>query len=81
MVHGGYRSLPALRQLQAPTGNLTDDFLEQLAAAYTELIAYKQPPAPAIAEQTESPIRTVHRWVAEARKRGKLPPGKKGRVG
>lgn len=71
----------SLTELKAPTAGLTDEFLDQLAAAYRELAAAKRAPAPAIAEQTGRPVGTVHRWIAEARKRGYLPPAQRGRVG
>lgn len=71
----------SLVSLQRPTGLLTDDFLEQLSAAYLELAMKDRAPAPAIARQTGAPVRTVHRWIAEARKRGHLPPARRGRAG
>lgn len=67
--------------LRRPNGLLTDDFLRRLSAAYLELAMKDRAPAPAIARQTGAPVRTVHRWIAEARKRGHLPPGRRGRVG
>ena len=38
-------------------------------------------PAKAIAEHSDVPGGTVHGWIHEARLRGKLPPGTKGRAG
>ncbi|MEH0584454.1 hypothetical protein QA942_10225 [Streptomyces sp. B21-106] len=70
--------LPAL---QPPEGRLTDDFLQDVAAAYRWYTEAKQPPAPAIAEQTSVPVRRVHRWVSDARKRGFLPLARPGRAG
>lgn len=79
----GRRLIEATRpkSLQRPNGLLTDDFLRQLGTAYLELAIEGQAPAPAIARQTGAPVRTVHRWIAEARKRGHLPTGRRGRVG
>lgn len=69
------------RRVQAPGGHLTDDFLGDVAAAYTALTAREIPPAPAIAEMSGAPVRTVHRWILTARRRGFLPPAIKGRAG
>ena len=54
---------------------MTDDFLAGIAHRYSELVDVGRMPAPAIAEAEGVPVRTVHRWVYEARKRGMLPPG------
>jgi hypothetical protein len=71
---------PSLLALKAPSGALTDAFMADLAAAHRELVASGQPPAPAIAEQTNTPVRTVHRWISQARKRDFLPPATRGRT-
>jgi hypothetical protein len=70
--------LPAIRP---PEGRLTDDFLKDVADAYRWYTDAKQAPAPAIAELTGVPVRRVHRWVSDARKRGILPPARPGRAG
>lgn len=70
-----------LAALKPPTDGLTDDFLSRLSAAYRELVLAKRAPAPAIADQTGAPVRTVHGWIAESRKRGYLPPAVHGRAG
>lgn len=64
-----------------PPGRITDDFLRDVADAYRWFTNAKQPPAPAIAEMADVPVRRVHRWVSDARKRGFLPPGRPGRAG
>lgn len=38
-------------------------------------------PASVIAEANDVPVTTVHRWIKEARARGLLPAGQKGRAG
>lgn len=38
-------------------------------------------PAKAIAEHSRVPVGTVRSWIREARMRGKLPPGTRGRAG
>lgn len=59
----------------------TDEFYRQLAAAYSSATRQSRRPAIDLAEANGVPVRTVHRWIAEARKRGFLPPGQKGRRG
>jgi len=68
---------PPLRRPQ----RITDDFLKDVAAQYRWVSAAGELPGPAMAEQTGAPVRTVQRWVYEARKRGLLPPGRPGRAG
>jgi hypothetical protein len=75
------QAMRALDALERAGRNLTDDFLSQLAKAYMELVAANENPAPAIAVQTDAPVRTVHRWIAVARKRNYLPPTTQGRAG
>lgn len=67
--------------VKAPNGRLTTEFFEELASAYTWLVDAQRPPAPAIAEMANVPVRTVHRWISEARSRGFLPPAQRGRAG
>lgn len=67
--------------IKPPQGRLTDDFLRDVAEAYQWFAEAKQPPAPGIADIAEVPVRTVHRWIYEARKRGILPPARTGRAG
>lgn len=71
-----------------PTSGLTDDFMRDLARAYLAAIERGERPNRAICDQLKGdqqhdayPLRTVQRWVYDARKRGFLPPGVKGRVG
>jgi hypothetical protein len=63
------------------SGRLTDEFLRDLAALYLTTVEAGKAPAPAIAGIANVPVRTVHRWVAEARRRGILPPAVKGKAG
>lgn len=67
--------------IKAPEGRLTDEHLQDVAQAYRWLSDANKPPAPAIADMAGVPVRTVHRWVYEARKRGILPPARSGRAG
>ncbi|WP_406444585.1 helix-turn-helix domain-containing protein [Streptomyces sp. NBC_01613] len=54
---------------------IDDAFLTEIARQYAEHVAARRMPAPAIAETETAPVRTVHRWIYEARKRGLLSPG------
>jgi hypothetical protein len=72
------RKLP---KIEPPGGRITDDFLRDVADAYRWFTEAKEPPAPSIAEVAGVPVRTVHRWIYEARKRELLPPGRTGRAG
>jgi hypothetical protein len=56
-------------------------FYEEVAWAYRELAAQGNRPAMELAEANGVPVTTVHRWIKEARRRGFLPPGQKGRRG
>ncbi|GAA4664048.1 helix-turn-helix domain-containing protein [Amycolatopsis dongchuanensis] len=59
----------------------TDAFYEEVARAYKQYAEESRAPAAAIARETGVPVRTVHRWISEARRRGHLPAGRRGRVG
>lgn len=78
-IIGGAENFEMVRD---PGGRITDEFLQNLAAMYR----WAGPPrssAPAvvIAESADVPVTRVHRWVAQARKRGFLPPAIKGKAG
>lgn len=81
LVDRGGTSTGSVSALKPPTAGLTESFLVELSAAYRELVMAKRAPAPVIAEQTGRPVGTVHRWIAEARKRGYLPPAQRGKAG
>lgn len=68
-------------QVKPPEGRLTNEFLEDVADAYRWFTDARKAPAPAISEAANVPVRTVHRWIYEARKRGILPPARAGRAG
>ena len=72
----------ASARLTVPAGRSKgDDFYRQVAAAYSYLAARGNRPAVELAEANGVPLTTAHRWVKEARRRGFLPPGQKGRRG
>lgn len=58
-------------------------FYEVVAAAYRWLVVIKGSRRPAldIAEANNVAVTTAHRWIAEARRRGVLEPGVRGRAG
>ncbi|MEU9245677.1 hypothetical protein [Streptomyces sp. NPDC048385] len=70
-----------LPRISSPEGRITDDFLQDVAEAYRWYASRDEPPAPSIAQMAGAPVRTVHRWIYEARKRGILPPARSGRAG
>lgn len=67
--------------LRRPDGRDPGGFYRLVARAYLDYAAESSKPAKAVAEEARVPVTTAHRWVREARIRGFLPPGRKGRVG
>lgn len=59
---------------------LNESFYERVGVAYTAAVASGLPPSKTLAADSESPAGTVNRWIAEARKRGYLPPAQPGKV-
>jgi len=61
---------------------LDDDFFRAVADAYTAAVRFGLPPGPTLAADSGTPLSTVHRWIAEARKpeRGYLPKTSPGKV-
>ncbi|SRR6266540_663714 len=68
-------------RLKVPPGAKPDSFYAKVAAVYRQLAASSNRPAVELAEANDVPVTTAHRWVKEARRRGHLPPGQKGRRG
>ena len=69
------------RQLSRPERRKLDDgFFQLVADAYRGAAALGLPPAKTLAQESESPPGTVNRWIAEARRRGHLPPAQPGKV-
>lgn len=71
------------RPLRRPTGVDPEGFSRRVAEAYNDVIRTTATAAPAkvLAEEASVPVVTVHRWIADARRRGFLPPARKGRAG
>ncbi len=59
---------------------LDDDFLADVAHAYGSAVAFGLNPRKAIVEDTGAADATVAGWIVQARKRGKLPKAKQGKV-
>lgn len=70
---------PAEIRLRSPRKRpYGDDFYRAVADAYVAAI---DRPAVRIAAASKVPVTSVHNWVREARRRGFLPPGRKGKTG
>jgi hypothetical protein len=57
------------------------EFYDTVAAVYRAHAAHANNPAGRIAEAANVPVKTVHGWIAECRRRGLLAPGRAGRAG
>jgi hypothetical protein len=55
-------------------------FYEQVGSIYGEFASQSSRPAVEIAEANGVPVSTVHRWIKEARNRGILPEGQRGKA-
>jgi hypothetical protein len=66
--------------LGRPGGQDPDEFYRRVADAYLELSRSTSKPAVAIAAEADVPVATARRWIFEARRRGALPPGQRGRA-
>lgn len=58
-----------------------DEFSNRVAWYYRVFAASSPRPAKDIADHSHVPVATVRGWIREARLRGKLPPGKRGKAG
>lgn len=82
---GELRSRAAGHQLHVPRERLgrpdgSPDFYRRAADAYRSAAAESAKPAVVLAEENDVPVETVRRWVKEARRRGFLTGGRKGRA-
>ena len=53
-----------------------DDFYRRVSDAYLEAMMTTRAVAPVLAAEADVPVRTVHGWIREARRRGFLPPAR-----
>jgi hypothetical protein len=72
---------PRLRAKVPRGAKKNDAFYQTVAAVYRQKAVQSNRPAVEMANANGVPVTTVHRWVKEARRRGFLPPGQKGRRG
>ena len=68
-------------RLTRPGGATPDEFYPLVARAYFEYSPRTRAPAREIANEAGVPVTTAHRWIREARRRGFLPPARKGKAG
>ncbi|HEY1624005.1 MAG TPA: hypothetical protein VGG16_09405, partial [Streptosporangiaceae bacterium] len=68
-------------RLTRPDGSGPEGFYELVGIAYREYAARTRSPAVEIAKEADVPVATARGWIREARRRGKLPEGKKGKAG
>ena len=75
--------LPAAERprLTRPDGTDPDGFAAKVAAAYREYATQTRAVAIEIANEAGVPVPTARSWIREARRRGKLPQGQKGKTG
>ncbi|MDG4825673.1 hypothetical protein O7635_27830 [Asanoa sp. WMMD1127] len=69
------------QKLSRPDGSDPEAFYRLVAERYVAELANTKAVAPALADEAGVPVPTVHRWIAEARRRGHLPPARRGRAG
>jgi hypothetical protein len=70
-----------LRVPETPGGRYPDSFYKEVAGFYMAMLESGYSPAPELAKVTGKPVSTARRWVAECRRRGILPEGRKGKAG
>lgn len=68
-------------RLGRPDGSEPNVFYASVAAAYRDYAKTTKAAAARIAEEADVPVSTAHRWVREARRRGFLPAGQRGKTG
>jgi len=70
-----------LRLRSGGRAGYADSFYDAVAGAYQKLAHTSPRPIGDLAESNRVPLTTAQRWVREARRRGKLPPGRPGKAG
>jgi hypothetical protein len=73
--------VPERKPLNRPDGKDPEGFYRRVAEAYRSAAAESSRPASLLAQEADVPVDTVRTWLREARRRGFLPPGRKGRTG
>jgi hypothetical protein len=72
---------PLTRPSARPSGTDPDYFYKLVGDHYRWHSAISHKPAAKMAEASDVPVTTVHRWIREARRRGFLPPARRGKAG
>ncbi|WP_322769648.1 hypothetical protein [Frankia sp. Cr1] len=68
--------------VRRPAGrDLPEDFFQTVAAAYKDAVDKGASPGRLIADEADVSLRTAQGWIADARRRGFLPPARQGRAG
>lgn len=80
-IYDSHGAPPGKLKLPKGTGRKPDEFYRAVADAYAWWASMSRKPAAELARQNKVPVTTVHRWVKEARVRGFLTPGSKGKAG
>jgi hypothetical protein len=90
-VHNEQDALAQLQRMLAELPNpehrrdLPERFYQLVAAAYLRHVtwgtAMRSTPSLFIAQETGAPLPTVQGWVHRARRRGYLPPARRGQAG
>jgi hypothetical protein len=57
-----------------------EKFYREVARVYSRLSKYTHRPAEELAQAHDVPVRRVHGWIKEARQRGYLGAGRRGKV-
>ncbi len=68
------------KRLRRPPRQGSDAFYGEVAKAYRSYAARGNKPAVEIASEAAVPVATARRWINEARRRGHLDPGQRGRA-
>lgn len=70
-------------QVKRPAGHkYPTSFYRRVSSTYSRLVRSGElHPCKVIADESGIPVKTVHRWVAQARSMKLLPKGQQGRVG
>jgi len=68
------------KPLTRPDGRDPDGFYQTVAEHYRWHAAQSPAPAARMAQEAGVPVTTAHRWIREARLRGALPLGTRGKV-
>jgi hypothetical protein len=77
----GLDELPLPRRTAGARPEDPDAFYKRVALRYARVVEDTHAPAPVLAEEAGVPVTTVHRWIREARRRGYLPPARRGAAG